>query len=266
MLPPQHPLADLNLPEDFHAQENSRRFHNRCCGVADRCCGPGRNLAPSGSDGAVDARCIAGQSRSPLRRIPKRPGLPVQPAGTRIVPLNRLKPAPDGTVLTADGTTGQLHQLIDGKITLVSFVYLTCGDVDGCPLAFSTLYDIHDASAQLPDLRQDVQLMTISFDPERDTVEAIAAFAHPVSSDPASAQKLDWQVLTTPDTAALQPLLDGFGQVVDRGSADDQINHLLRMYLVDRHGMIRNVYGLGLIDPRLLMTDVETLLLEEVGK
>ncbi|AHD10510.1 SCO family protein [Phaeobacter gallaeciensis] len=188
---------------------------------------------------------------------------PPEPGSYR---LNRLKPAPDGTVLTADGTRDRLHQLINGKITLISFVYLTCGDVDGCPLAFSTLYDIHDASAQLPDLRQDVQLMTISFDPERDTVEAIAAFAHPVSSDPASAQKLGWQVLTTPDTAALQPLLDGFGQVVDRGGADDQINHLLRMYLVDRHGMIRNVYGLGLIDPRLLMTDVETLLLEEAGK
>jgi len=37
------------------------------------------------------------------------------------------------------------------------------------------------------------------------------------------------------------------------------------MYLVDRRGYIRNVYGLGLIDPRLLMTDVQTLLMEENG-
>ncbi|MFV1600898.1 MULTISPECIES: SCO family protein [unclassified Phaeobacter] len=188
---------------------------------------------------------------------------PPEPGSYR---LNRLKPAPDGAVLTTNGIQTRLHQLFDEKITLVSFVYLTCGDVDGCPLAFSTLYDIHDASAQLPGLRQKVQLMTISFDPERDTVEAIAAFAHPVSSDPASAQKLDWHILTTADAEALRPLLDGFGQVIDRGSSDDQINHLLRMYLVDTQGMIRNVYGLGLIDPRLLMTDVETLLMAEAAE
>ena len=32
---------------------------------------------------------------------------------------------------------------------------------------------------------------------------------------------------------------------------------------IDRDGKIRNIYGLGLIDPRLLMTDVETLLMTE---
>ncbi|APG47862.1 SCO family protein [Phaeobacter porticola] len=215
------------------------------------------------------ARLTPAAMRSPLAPFsavfPTDPAFQFTPPEPGSYALNRFKPAPNGAVLTTDGSSFQLHDLFDGKITLVSFVYLTCGDVNGCPLAFSTLYDIHDASAQLPGLRDDVQLMTISFDPERDTIEAIAAFSHPVTSDPASALKLDWQVLTTADTASLQPLLDGFGQVVDRGGADDQISHLLRMYLVDRSGMIRNVYGLGLIDPRLLMGDVETLLLEEQG-
>ena len=54
-----------------------------------------------------------------------------------------------------------------------------------------------------------------------------------------------------------------FGQVVDRSNDEDRLNHLLRMFLVDRKGNIRNIYGLGLIDPRLLMTDIETLLLED---
>jgi len=35
------------------------------------------------------------------------------------------------------------------------------------------------------------------------------------------------------------------------------------VFLVDRKGNIRNIYGLDLIDPRLLMTDIETLLLED---
>ncbi len=177
--------------------------------------------------------------------------------------LNRMKAAPDGQVLDIHGRSQTLGALTKGKITLVSFVYLTCGDVNGCPLATSVLFDVHDASLSLPGLSQDVQLMTISFDPERDTVEAINSFAYPITSDGAADQKLNWHVLTTRDQTTLQPILDGYGQVVDRTGDQDQISHLLRMYLVDRKGDIRNVYGLGLMDPRLLMTDVETLLLEE---
>ena len=39
--------------------------------------------------------------------------------------------------------------------------------------------------------------------------------------------------------------------------------HQLRVYLVDRQRRIRNIYGLGFLDPRLLLTDVLTLLAEE---
>ena len=127
----------------------------------------------------------------------------------------------------------------------------------------ATLFDIHDTSIKVPGLREDVQLVTISFDPERDTVEAIDSFAYPIISDKSAKDKIEWHVLTTSGSDALQPILDGYGQVVDRTPDQDQISHLLRIYLVDREGEIRNIYGLGLIDPRLLMTVVETLLIEE---
>lgn len=123
----------------------------------------------------------------------------------------------------------------------------------------ATLFDIHDASIQIPGLREDVQLLTISFDPERDTVEAINSFAYPITTDPSASQKLDWHVLTTTRQEALKPILDGYGQVVDRSDDQEQISHLLRMYLVDRQGNIRNFYGLGLIDPRLLMAPAQTV-------
>jgi len=179
--------------------------------------------------------------------------------------LHRIKRAPDGTVLDINGNARKLSELTAGKITLVSFVYLTCTDTNGCPFALSTLFAIHDASLKLPELREDVQLMTISFDPERDTVDAIESFAYPITIDPEAGGKLDWHVLTTAGQDDLEPILSGYGQVVDRSNDSERINHLLRMYLVDRDGDIRNVYGLGLIDPRLLITDVETLLLEEKG-
>lgn len=177
--------------------------------------------------------------------------------------LHKIKTAPDGNVLDIYGNSRTLSQITKNKISLVSFVYLNCGDINGCPLAMATLFDIHDTSINLPELRGEVQLLTISFDPDRDTVEAIESFAYPVTSDSAADKKMEWHVLTTSGQEALQPILDGYGQVVDRSPDQEQINHLLRIYLVDRTGQIRNIYGLGLIDPRLLMTDVETLLIEE---
>ncbi|WP_082029794.1 SCO family protein [Ruegeria sp. ANG-S4] len=177
--------------------------------------------------------------------------------------LVAVKSAPTGQVLDTSGAQRDLGTLLNGKISLVSFVYLTCGDINGCPLAMSTLFDIYETSLMIPGLGEDVQLVTISFDPERDTVDAINSFMLPFASDAEKDQKFDWHVLTTEGQKKLAPILEGFGQVVDRGSPDGQINHLLRMYLVDRDGAIRNIYGLGQIDPRLLMGDVETLLLSE---
>ena len=60
-------------------------------------------------------------------------------------------------------------------------------------------------------------------------------------------------------------MLDRYGQQVDRakpGSATGPYNHPLRVYLIDGQKRIRNIYSYGLLDPRLVMTDVRTLLME----
>ena len=124
------------------------------------------------------------------------------------------------------------------------------------------MFEIWHASEQVPELKSQVQLLTLSFDPARDTPEALASFAWPIRNDDARARKMDWLVLTTADQAKLAPLLKGFGQPVDRSGDSERLNHLLRMFLVDAQGQIRNIYGLGMIDPQLMMTDVATVLAE----
>lgn len=180
--------------------------------------------------------------------------------------LPALKVAPGGQLLDMNGEVQDLAKVLDGRISLVSFVYLLCADTNGCPLALATLFDVFDGSEAAPFLKQHLQLVTISFDPERDTPEALGSFAYPVLADPKAGRKIDWHFYTSSGHKALQPVLDGFGQAVIRTADSETINHLLRMFLVDRQGRIRNVYGLGMIDPRLLMSDVETLLMEEAGQ
>ncbi len=183
------------------------------------------------------------------------------PPGSYSLPI--IKKAPNGDVLDIKGDQLSLKSALGGKISIVSFVYLSCGDTEGCPLAISTLFELFHKSEGLEDLNKFAQLVTISFDPARDTVGAIEAFSVPIMADIGADRKIRWSVFTTKSSENLEPILDGYGQMITHKRNSNIINHLLRIYLVDSRGYIRNIYGLGTIDPRLLVTDIETLLIEE---
>lgn len=173
-----------------------------------------------------------------------------------------IKEAAGGKVLNHNGQRRELKEILNGSISILSFVYLTCSDAEGCPLVLSNFFEIYHRSALLPRLRDNVQLITVSFDPARDTVAAINAFHAPISADQDRSDKIRWIVLTTENENRIKPILDGYSQAVTRNNSSDVINHLVRIYLIDKSGKIRNVYGLGTLDPRLLITDIETLLLK----
>src|SRR5207245_11646956 len=65
----------------------------------------------------------------------------------------------------------------------------------------------------------------------------------------------------------LDSILSGYGQAVDKRSnpndAQGPLYHILRVFLIDRDGRIRNIYSSATLDPRLVLADVKTLLLEE---
>ena len=150
-----------------------------------------------------------------------------------------------------------------GKITLISFIYTLCSNEKGCPLSMATLFDIYHASARAPGLRNHVQMLTISFDPRNDTPRAMAAYGAAVLADSERGKKINWQFLTATSDRQLRPVLAAYGQQINRRTDGETIDHLLRLYLVDRNGLIRNIYGLGFMDPRLLYADIYTLLIEE---
>src|SRR5262249_50861490 len=75
-----------------------------------------------------------------------------------------------------------------------------------------------------------------------------------------------WHFVTTRSQAELQPILDAYGQVVDRKKnprdPTGPLSHTLRVFLIDREGNIRNIYSADTLDPRLVLADVRTLLME----
>ena len=197
--------------------------------------------------------------------FPRSAGFQYEPPEAGSYELPAIKTAPDGGLLDHTGAPVRLRELTDGKKTLLAFVYLNCADAEGCPLAMATLWQIFDKSAQWAGLREQLQLVTISFDPQRDTPAALNSIVQSMQADRDLDRKILWRFLTGRSTASLRPLLEGFGQTVNVAREPGKFNHLLRLYLLDEQGDIRNIYGLGSIDPRLIMTDVATLAMQKAG-
>ena len=53
--------------------------------------------------------------------------------------------AADGEVLDSDGKRLRLHDVIGDKPTVLSFIFTSCDDVNGCPLATYVMRSVHDA-------------------------------------------------------------------------------------------------------------------------
>jgi cytochrome oxidase Cu insertion factor (SCO1/SenC/PrrC family) len=77
----------------------------------------------------------------------------------------------------------------------------------------------------------------------------------------------DWRFFTGRDEAMLRPVLADFDQdavpaLVREGETEGALRHVAKVFLIDAEGRIRNVYGSGFLDARILMRDLETLLAE----
>ena len=181
------------------------------------------------------------------------------PGTYRLPPIMR---AADGRVLREDATPAHLFDLMGDRLVLLSFVYTRCTDVNGCPLAKAVFHLVRARLKQHPELAGATRLISLSFDPDNDTPEAMRAYRPKIEDD-----RVEWRFLTTRDRADLQPILDGYGQYTlreydEHGVYTGEIAHLLRVFLIDRERRVRNVYSTGFLHPDVLMNDLETLLLE----
>jgi protein SCO1 len=174
-----------------------------------------------------------------------------------------IKPAVDGALLDASGKPVRLRELTRGRITVMSFIYSRCADAKACPYATSVLLQIHRASAGDADLAKQLRLVSMSFDPVNDTPERMAAYSALAPEHTAGAP---WHFVTARSQADLDPILAVYGQVVDKKKnpldPTGPLHHMLRVFLVDAAGNIRNIYSSGTLDLRLVLADVHTLMME----
>jgi len=183
-------------------------------------------------------------------------------AGTYSLPV--IDYALGGEVLDSDGKTQNLDTLLGDKVTLLSFIYRTCDDVNGCPLSTMVLYSTGNQIAKQKDLHDKLRILTLSFDPEFDTPEVMKEFSKSLVGE----QALDWRFLTTASEKEIQPILKSYQQTVvpdvnNTGDGRNKFSHILRVYLIDRKKQIRNIYSMSFLHADILVNDVKTLLLED---
>jgi cytochrome oxidase Cu insertion factor (SCO1/SenC/PrrC family) len=157
------------------------------------------------------------------------------------------------------GTSGKPEPLLalkEGELALISFVYLSCGEA--CPLATAMLHRLDGELAKQGDLARRVELVTISFDPKRDTPAQMRALSERL------APKGRWRFLTSASEAALRPVLADFGQdavwIPGEENVPDSLRHVLKVFVVDANGAVRQIYSTGFLDVRLVLADLRTLL------
>lgn len=177
--------------------------------------------------------------------------------------LPELGSASDGKILTSENNATTLHELFANKIILLSFIYSTCSDVNGCPLATLVLHKIKGRLSKEPELQSKLRLITLSFNPNHDTPERMKAYGTELQGS-----GIDWQFLTTHSEPDLEPILKGYPQKIQKvydaqGRFTDTYSHDLRVYLIDAQQQIRNIYSVSFLHPDTLISDIKTLVMAQ---
>lgn len=197
-----------------------------------------------------------GEARGPVQDF-------VPPAaGTyRLPPIQE---ASNGWVLEGSYLPRRLTRYTHGAFTLLTFIYTYCSDPIGCPLAYATLDSVKNGVLADELLREKVRLVCLSFDPTHDTPEAMQIYGGIHIRD----ARVPWHFLTTYSMTTLKPILDGYGQdieiVYDRsGKATRARTHMLKMFLIDRQGRVREIYSAAFLQPQVILNDLRTLAMED---
>lgn len=178
--------------------------------------------------------------------------------------LNHIQRVPFAIVLEGNHWPRLLSRYTKKSITLLSFFYTTCGDPQGCPLAWEAFESLRETIKQRMDLHGKIRLVFMSLDPPRDTPQMLQLFARNYSAE---AVIVPWHFLTTYSAAFLTSLLREMGSevAIDRAASADGavvLNHLLKVFLIDKDGWVREIYSNATLDPDAILGDIETLVIE----
>lgn len=161
--------------------------------------------------------------------------------------LAKIGPAPEFTLTNQDGKRIALKDL-RGKVLAITFIFASCADT--CPLLTATMAGLQDRLGAA--FGPDIQFVSITVDPERDTPEALKRYA-----DAHRANGYGWSFLSgTP--AEIREVARRYG-VYYRKTPSGDVDHTFLTSLVDRGGTLRVQYMGTRFNPDEMLRDLKNL-------
>ena len=141
-----------------------------------------------------------------------------------------------------------------GKITLYNFTYSGCAE--GCVQTGGLLKTTQEWLKGVDTQGYDIELVTITIDPEHDTPEALQRFAAEQGAEPEG-----WRFLTGAPDKVKMVVGGGFG-VFYEPQADGSFQFEPMLALVDGTGILRARYRTTPPPPEILQRDISLVLTE----
>jgi protein SCO1 len=165
-------------------------------------------------------------------------------------PLSKIAPAPEFALTSQDGAPVTLADY-RGKVVAVTFILTMCTTT--CPVLTPMMSFVQDQLGR--DFGAKISFVSITVDPERDTVEVLRQYAQSFGANFAG-----WSFLTgTPE--AIRDAAHRYGVFVSK-TANGDVEHTFLTSIVDRHGILRVQYLGVRFDPEEFRRDLLSLLKE----
>lgn len=169
--------------------------------------------------------------------------------------LPRISLAPGFSFTDQDGNR-LTNEDLRGSLTLYTFNYANCGE--GCAQTGTAMKAIQDAIAEVDTGGIPVQLVTISFDPARDTPEALRAYADALGAD-----TRNWHFVTGTPERVKNVIGGGFSTFYEERD-DGSFEFYPTFILVDGWGIMRARYRTVAPDIEIIQRDL-ALLTKEIN-
>lgn len=143
-----------------------------------------------------------------------------------------------------------------GKILVLTFIFTSCPDPEFCPLMSLNMSDLEKMIRQNAELKDKVRLLSISFDPNKDTPEVLRKYGMGYLGNPQNPNFEIWQ-LATGTEAEVQEVTAFFN--LSTIKENERLAHNLRTAIVAPDGKIVKLYGGNDWRPVDVMKEIQNL-------
>lgn len=186
-----------------------------------------------------------------------RPGQPEPDVNGNFAQVGQV--VPDFTLTNQDGKKISLKDF-RGKALAITFIYAKCPLPDYCIKMSTNFSDVVGLVRSNDEVRDNIRLLSISFDPANDTPEKLRSYGIGYLGNDPKAKFDTWQLAVGKD-AEVRKIADFFGLRYEVDQNDKtQINHSLRTAVISPEGKVTKIFSGNEWTPIQLLKELESTL------